>query len=205
MRRRCLWSDLRLRSRRRSPRHAVVATEPRAVAASSGPARVTLLSAGASPRSPLRLAITQGAATSASMEFSQSIKQSFDGTPTNAVDLPPTNFVLHATADSVAPNGDAQISYSYSDIEVVDDGSLGTAERAQLEAAYAPLASVTGTGRLTARNQVFDYHARRYRRVRPRRRAGHEPGLGPGRVGLRAVPGRRWGSARAGAACHRHV
>ena len=90
------------------------------------------------------------------MEFSQSIKQSVDGTPTNAVDLPPTLFVLHATAGSVAPNGDAQISYSYSDIEVVDDGSLGTAERAQLEAAYAPLESVTGTGRLTPRNQVFD-------------------------------------------------
>ena len=133
-----------------------VATEPRAVAASSGPERVTLLSAGASPRSPLRLAITQGAATSASMEFSQSIKQSFDGSPTNAVDLPPTTFVLHMTAGSVAPNGDAQISYTYSDIEVVDDGSLGTAERAQLEAAYAPLASVTGTGTLTTRNQVFD-------------------------------------------------
>ena len=90
------------------------------------------------------------------MEFSQSIKQSFDGTPSNAVDLPPTIFVFHMTADSVAPNGDAQISYSYSDIEVVDDGSLGTAERAQLEAAYAPLASVTGTGTLTTRNQVFD-------------------------------------------------
>jgi hypothetical protein len=133
-----------------------VAAEPRAVAASAGSARVTLLSAGATPRSPLRLAITQGASTSASMEFSQSIEQSFDGAPTNAIDLPPTLFVLHATAGSVAANGDAQISYSYSDIEVVDDGSLGTAERAQLEAAYAPLASVTGTGRLTARNQVFD-------------------------------------------------
>ena len=56
----------------------------------------------------------------------------------------------------MSPNGDAQISYSYSDIKVVDDGSLGTAELEQLESAYAPLASVTGTGRLTARNQVFD-------------------------------------------------
>ena len=56
----------------------------------------------------------------------------------------------------MSPNGDVQISYSYSDIKVVDDGSLGTAELEQLESAYAPLASVTGTGRLTARNQVFD-------------------------------------------------
>ena len=134
----------------------IVGDAPRAVAASSGAPRVTLISAGASPRSPLRLAITQGDATSASMEFSQSIEQSLDGTPTNSIDLPPTIFLLHVTADSVASNGDAQISFSYADIEVVDDGSLGTAERAQLEAAYAPLESVTGTGRLTARNQVFN-------------------------------------------------
>ena len=134
----------------------IVAGEGRAVAAGSGSARVTLLSKGASPRSPLRLAITAGAATSASMEFSQSIEQSVDGTPTNAVDLPPTQLLVHVTAGSVSPDGDAQISSSYSDIKVVDDGSLEPAELERLESAYAPLASVTGTGRLTARNQVFD-------------------------------------------------
>jgi hypothetical protein len=134
----------------------IVAGEGRAVAAGSGSARVTLLSKGASPRSPLRLAITAGAATSASMEFSQSIEQSVDGTPTNAVDLPPTQILVHVTAGSVSADGDAQISSSYSDIKVVDDGSLEPAELERLESAYAPLESVTGTGRLTARNQVFD-------------------------------------------------
>src|SRR5262249_43831179 len=120
--------------------------------------RVTLTSAGAAPRSPLRLTLASGSKSAATLQFSESVDQSLAGTPTSSVKIPPIRFVLHTNVGSVAADGSAPINYSYSDVSVVDDGSISAAQRTQLESALAPIASLTGSGTLTARNQIVDSH-----------------------------------------------
>jgi hypothetical protein len=122
----------------------------------SGAPRVTLKSAGAAPRSPMRLTLTSDTSTAATMQFSESIDQSLDGTPTNSVDVPPIRFVVHTNVGTVEANGNAPIDYSYSDVGVVDDGSLSAAQLSQLKDALSPLASLTGSGTITSRNQIID-------------------------------------------------
>jgi hypothetical protein len=136
---------------------ALLVTSPAASVASGGtPARVTLKSPGAAPRSPLRLTLASDTSTAATIEFSQSIDQSLDGMPTNSIDVPPIRFVVHTSVGAVAANGDAPIDYSYSDVSGVDDGSISDAQRTQLEAALAPITSLTGSGTMTARSQIVD-------------------------------------------------
>jgi hypothetical protein len=134
----------------------VAAAPARAASSGSATTRVTLKSPGAAPRSPLRLTLASGSTTGATMEFSESVDQSLNGTPTNSVHLPPIRFVLHTKLASVAANGSAPIDYSYSDVSVVDDGSVSAAQRTQLESALAPITALAGSGTLTSRNQLLD-------------------------------------------------
>jgi hypothetical protein len=119
-------------------------------------ARVALISPGSSPRSPLRLALTEGDVASREMEMTQHIEQSIDGQSTNTVNAPPIVMTLETTVDTVAPDGMAGLSFAYTDISVTDDGTLDPAELAQFETALAPLTSVHGTQSVTARNQVLE-------------------------------------------------
>jgi len=134
----------------------LAAAPARAASSRAATPRVTLQSPGAAPRSPLRLTLTSGSTTAATLEFSESVDQSLGGTPTSSVHLPPIRFVLHTKLGSVAGDGRAPIDYSYSDVSVVDDGSVPAAQRTQLESALAPITSLTGSGTLTARNQILD-------------------------------------------------
>ena len=90
------------------------------------------------------------------MEFSESIKQSLSGKPTTAIETPPIQVGLQTSVNDVSSNGDAHVSYSYGDVTVFDDGSVDASQREQLQSALAPVASVTGTATLTARNQTVD-------------------------------------------------
>ena len=130
---------------------------PVAAAASGASPRVTLVSSGNSPRSPLRLALTEGTVTQATMEFSESIKQSLDGKPTTAVTTPPIQVVLESTVGPVSSEGNAQVSYAYRDVTVVDDGSTSATRRDQLETGLAPLTAVTTSGTVTTRNAFVDF------------------------------------------------
>jgi hypothetical protein len=117
---------------------------------------VTLKSAGAAPRSPLRLTLASGSTAATTLQLTESLDQSVGGRPTNSVSVPPIRFGLHTNVGSVSGNGSAPIDYTYSDVTVVDDGSVTAAQRTQLETALAPLTSLTGSGTLTARNQILD-------------------------------------------------
>jgi hypothetical protein len=119
-------------------------------------ARVSLISAGSSPRSALRLALTEGDVVRREMETTQHVEQSIDGQSTNAVNAPPIVMTLETTVDTVAPDGVAELSFAYTDVTITDDGSLDAAELAQLDAVLAPLESVRGTQSITARNQLLD-------------------------------------------------
>lgn len=135
---------------------AIVAAPAEAAVPGSAAPRVTLKSAGAAPRSPIRLILTSGATTAATMELTESVDQSLDGKSVNSVHLPPIRLILHTTLGSVAADGGAPVDYSYSDVSVVDDGSVSAAQRSQLESALTPLTSLTGSGTITARNQILD-------------------------------------------------
>jgi hypothetical protein len=119
-------------------------------------ARVSLIAAGSSPRSVLRLALTEGDVVRREMETIQHVEQSIDGQSTNAVNAPPIVMTLETTVDAVAPDGAAELSFAYTDVTITDDGSLTAAELGQLDTALAPLESVRGTQSITARNQVLD-------------------------------------------------
>ncbi len=125
------------------------------VTAGSSTPRVVLVTAGKAPRSPLRLAVTAGTRTQATVELTESIKQSIGG-QNNSADVPPIHLGMQTTIGSVAPNGNAQVSYRYSDVGLVDDGTLTAAQRDQIQTALAPLDKVTGTATITSRNEYLD-------------------------------------------------
>jgi hypothetical protein len=127
---------------------------PRAGAANL--ATVRLISAGRSTRSKLRVAVAEGAPAQGTMLMSESIEQSVGGKPVNSVNTPPVTVGIHVLAGTPSKAGPTPISYSYSNVGVVNDGSLSQAQLAQFEAAIAPLGSLTGTGTLTNRNQLLD-------------------------------------------------
>src|SRR6185436_13175240 len=101
-----------------------LAFAPAAGAAAVEGTRTTLISAGSAPRSPLRLALTKGSLSDVTMVMKQSIEQSLDGKSTNSVQTPPISFGMQTVVDAVAADGNAQITSSYHDIAVVDDGSF---------------------------------------------------------------------------------
>src|SRR5580765_4433010 len=101
-----------------------------AVAVSGSPPRITLVSAGKAPRAPLRLTLSSGAVTQTTMEFSETIKQTVDGTPSNSVSIPPIDMVILSTVQSLTPEGNAQVGYAYDSISVVDDGTTTADARA---------------------------------------------------------------------------
>lgn len=129
---------------------------PVAVAASGSSPRVTLVSAGKSPRAPLRLALTSGTVTQATMELSESIKQTIDGTPNTSISIPPIDMAILSTVQSVTPEGNAHVGYSYDSVRVVDDGTMTADARANLESSLAPLTAVTTTSTVTDRNETKD-------------------------------------------------
>jgi hypothetical protein len=90
------------------------------------------------------------------MLMSEAIVQSVGGKQINSVNTPPVTVTIHVSAGAPSKTGQTPISYSYSNVSVVDDGSLGQAQLAQFQAAVAPLGSLTGTGTLTSRNQLLD-------------------------------------------------
>jgi hypothetical protein len=127
---------------------------PRATAANL--ATVRLISAGKSPRSKLRVAVAEGAQVQGTMVMSESIVQSVGGKQINSVNTPPITVGIHVLAGTPSKAGQTPISYGYSNVSVVDDGSLSQAQLSQFQAAVAPLGSLTATGTLTSRNQVLD-------------------------------------------------
>jgi hypothetical protein len=133
-----------------------IASAPRAVAATASRARTTLISAGKSPRSPLRLAFTEGSVTDATMVMTESIDQSLDGKSMNSIHSPPISIGMRMTVESVSPESGARVSSAYHDIAVVDDGSYTAAQRAQLQTSLAPMASVTVSALVTTRNDYLD-------------------------------------------------
>jgi hypothetical protein len=116
--------------------------------------KVTLIAAGHAPRAPLRVTMTAGQTVQGAMEMTESVKQSLEGIPFNDVTTPPIRIIVHVNVASVAPNGDAQVSLSYSDVGVVDDGSLDDATLAQYQTALGPLSGISATGTLTSRNRL---------------------------------------------------
>lgn len=127
-----------------------------ATAATDVPPRVELVSAGKSPRSTLRIAVSDGTQAQATMQMSQSIRQSMGGQQISAVDTPPITVRMHTLAGTPSPTGSTPITYGYSDIGVVSDGSLTEEQVAQYQAALAPLESLAGAGTLTPRNEFVD-------------------------------------------------
>ena len=117
---------------------------------------VQLLSAGKAPRSTLRMAVVDGAVAQGTMQMSESTVQSAGGKTINSSSPPPFTTAIRVTAGAASPTGNLPISYNYPSVGVVNDGSLSDAQVGQYQAALAPLAALTGTGTLTARNQIID-------------------------------------------------
>jgi hypothetical protein len=129
------------------------ASVPRATAA---PARVQLISTGKAPRSTLRMAVADGAVAQATMEMTESIRQSTGGQTVTSVDTPPFTVDVKVTAGTPSSTGTTPISYGYSNVGVVSSGSLTADQLAQYQTALAPLNALAGTAKLTALNQLLD-------------------------------------------------
>ena len=137
------------------------------------------------------------------MEMTQSIEQSFDGKSTIFVQTPPISFGMQTTVDAVAADGNAQITSSYHDIAVVDDGSFTAAQQAQLQSGLDPLTAMKVAATITTRNVHVLVHRDGYRGTWRDDRAARAAGLGS--VGNLAVPfpeeavgvGARWRSSSA--------
>jgi hypothetical protein len=117
---------------------------------------VVLLASGSAPRAEMRLALTPASVHEGELVLSQSVEQTLDGNPNASVSLPPVQFTQTTTVESVAADGNAEITYTYGDVGVVDDGSVSEATRQQLETALEPLTEVTGRATVTPRNEFLE-------------------------------------------------
>jgi hypothetical protein len=133
----------------------VVAAQPAAPATTSQP-KVVLLESGSAPRTEMRLALTAGMVIESDTVFTTAVKQTIDGTSAPAASIPPMLMTEITTVESVGADGNAEITYTYGDVEVVDDGSVSDAMREQLETALEPLTELTGRATVTPRNEYLD-------------------------------------------------
>lgn len=113
---------------------------------------VRLLSAGATPRSALRMKFVAGSRTAATFVVQQSIKQTIAGAKGADVVAPPLSMVQQTTVDEVDARGSARASYQALEAHVVDDGTLAAEDLQRYESAISALTSLGGTMTLSSRN-----------------------------------------------------
>ena len=70
--------------------------------------------------------------------------------------LPTTRIGMTVKVDSVDANGDAHISYGYTDAAPVDAGSFGEQQLDAYRTGIAAMSQISGTQTLTPRNEVVD-------------------------------------------------
>ena len=127
----------------------------REAGADTGAPRVTMLSAGKAPLTPLRLVLVPGKSHGL-VEFREELHQFLDGSPGTDVNTPPIRIPIDASVDAVSAKGDASVSTMYGDPTVVDDGSSDAESRASLESTLTTLDGVTTTATVTPRNARRD-------------------------------------------------
>jgi hypothetical protein len=93
------------------------------------------------------------------MEFRQEIHQLLDGSPSTDVTTPPVRIPIDASVGAVTAKGDASVTTGYGAATVVDDGSMGTDDRAALESALTGITALTTTATVTPRNVWRDVQA----------------------------------------------
>jgi hypothetical protein len=127
-----------------------------ATSATSARPEVSLLVAGSEPRAPLRLSLLAGTVSEGELVYSQTFGQTIDGKPGATASLPPFRFTLSTTVESIGADGNADVTSTYGDVQVVDDGSVSDATREQLETALQPLTKISGRSTVTPRNEYLD-------------------------------------------------
>lgn len=138
------------------------ATAPPATSATSAASvasarpKVSLLAAGSEPRAALRMSLSAGTVVEGDLVSSQSFEQTVDGKPGATASLPPFRFTVSTTVESIGADGNADVTYTYGDVQVVDDGSVSDATREQLETALQPLTKISGRATVTPRNEYLD-------------------------------------------------
>jgi hypothetical protein len=119
-------------------------------AATFGPSRVKLITAGAEPRKALRLHPAAGDKQSLEMTMKMAMDMKM-GEIQTPVKMPIMKMVMDVTVKSVSPQGDIGYEMVMSDASVADDPDVLPQVADAMKASFASMKGMTGTGVTTSR------------------------------------------------------
>lgn len=134
---------------------APIPTPPKqpAVFAGEGP-EIQVLSTGAEPREPLRLALSAGQAQAMVMTMRMSLGMELGGKKLPKTVVPPMQMTMNLTVKDITPEGDIRSEFVLTAIDVLPDPNALPAAAEQIKALLGNMRNISGTSTLTTRGIV---------------------------------------------------
>jgi hypothetical protein len=124
------------------------------------PPIVTLVSAGAEPRNPIRYAIPNGRKEHLSMEMTMGLSMDMSGMSLPSMQMPTMRTGADVAVTNVSPAGDASYVLAFTEMTWVNSPDVDPAILTALQAMGVDITSVTGSATVSARgfsrNVIFD-------------------------------------------------
>jgi hypothetical protein len=121
---------------------------------------VTLVSAGAEPRAPIRYAISNGRKEHLSMDMTMGLSMDMAGTSLPSMLMPTMRSGADVAVTSVSPGGDASYTLAFTDMTWVNSAGVDPAILTALQSMGVDVKAVTGSATISPRgvssNVIFD-------------------------------------------------
>jgi hypothetical protein len=121
---------------------------------------VTIISAGAEPRTPIRYAFSSGRREHASMDMTMGMSMDVGGMSMPAMQMPTMHTGADLAVTDVSPAGDASYTLAFTDLTWVNSAGVDPAILTALQSAGIDLKGVSGSATVSprgvSRNVVFD-------------------------------------------------
>ncbi|HKA93278.1 MAG TPA: hypothetical protein VKE97_05710, partial [Acidimicrobiia bacterium] len=115
---------------------------------------VELLAPGKAPLEPLRLSPAAGTSQRSTMTVDFAIQQS--GVSSASVQPPPVRATVETSLQSVTPDGNLQVAFSYPAFDVLRGGDATASQRRRIKQAFTGLAGLSGQLTLTPQGVLVD-------------------------------------------------
>jgi len=121
---------------------------------------VTMVSAGAEPRTPLRYAFSSGRKERASMDLTMGVSVDMGGMSMPAMQMPTMHTGADLAVTGVSPAGDASYTLAFTDLTWVNSAGVDPAIMTALQSMGVDMKAVSGSATVSprgvSRNVVFD-------------------------------------------------
>ena len=132
------------------------ANPPPGFPAPGQPPIVTLMSAGAAPRSALRYAIAANYKTHMDMSMTMGMSMTMAGMPAQQMQLPAMKMGADVSVTNVTSAGDVSYEFAYTSVRLDDSGGVDPTLASLVQSMDADLKTVHGSATMTSRGATRD-------------------------------------------------